>query len=100
MTQTMDSRSAASWVREALWNPQAHMPAAGVKRVVISGGEGVWLTTSTGHRILDATATLRPANVGHGREHIHGAAYERIQTLETYHRLGRFANDRPNRKPQ
>ena len=38
-----------------LWNPQAHMPTALAKRLVITGGDGAWLTTSTGQRLLDAT---------------------------------------------
>ena len=69
------------------------MPTARAKRLVIAGGEGAWLTTSTGHRLLDATASLWHANVGHGRERIARAAYEQMRRLETYHTFGRFANE-------
>ena len=77
----------------ALWNPQAHMPTARAKRLVITGGEGAWLTASTGQWLLDATASLWHANVGHGRERIARAAYDQMRKLETYHRFGRLANE-------
>lgn len=77
----------------ALWHPQAHMPTARATRLVITGGDGAWLTTSTGRRLLDATAGLWHANVGHGRERIAQAAYEQMRKLETYHTFGRMANE-------
>lgn len=69
------------------------MPTARAKRLVITGGDGVWLTTSTGRRLLDATASLWHANVGHGRERIARVAYDQMLKLETYHTFGRFANE-------
>ena len=78
---------------DALWHPQAHMPTARAKRLVISGGEGAWLETSTGERLLDATASLWHANIGHGRERLARAAYDQMRKLETYHTFGRFANE-------
>jgi adenosylmethionine-8-amino-7-oxononanoate aminotransferase len=78
---------------QALWNPQAHMPTARAKRLVITGGAGAWLTTSTGQRLFDATASLWHANVGHGRERIARAAYDQMLKLETYHTFGRLANE-------
>ena len=83
----------ATPVGAALWHPQAHMPTARAKRLVISGGEGAWLETSTGARLLDATASLWHANIGHGRERLARAAYDQMRTLETYHTFGRFANE-------
>jgi adenosylmethionine-8-amino-7-oxononanoate aminotransferase len=77
----------------ALWHPQAHMPTARAKRLTITEGDGAWLTTSTGQRLLDATASLWHANIGHGREEIARAAYEQMKKLETYHTFGRFANE-------
>jgi adenosylmethionine-8-amino-7-oxononanoate aminotransferase len=77
----------------ALWNGQAHMPTARSKRLVITGGEGAWLTTDTGERLLDATASLWYANVGHGRERIARAAYDQMCRLETFHTFGRMANE-------
>ena len=68
------------------------MPTARAKRLVITDGDGAWLTTSTGQRLLDATASLWHANVGHGRERIARAAYDQMRRLETYHTFGRFVN--------
>jgi adenosylmethionine-8-amino-7-oxononanoate aminotransferase len=68
------------------------MPTTRAKRLVITDGDGAWLTTSTGQRVLDATAGLWHANVGHGRERIARAAYDQMRKLETYHTFGRFAN--------
>jgi adenosylmethionine-8-amino-7-oxononanoate aminotransferase len=83
----------ASSPGESLWNPQAQMPTARAKRLVITKGEGAWLETSTGQRLLDATASLWHANIGHGRESLARVAYEQMRKLETYHTFGRFANE-------
>lgn len=91
--ETFTGSAAENAVGEALWNPQAHMPTARASRVVITRGQGAWLTTSTGQRLLDATASLWHANIGHGREEIARAAYEQMCKLETYHTFGRFANE-------
>ena len=77
----------------SLWNPQAQMPTARAKRLVVTKGEGAWLETSTGQRLLDATASLWHANIGHGREGLARVAYEQMRKLETYHTFGRFANE-------
>jgi adenosylmethionine-8-amino-7-oxononanoate aminotransferase len=69
------------------------MPSVLQRRVEIVGGDGAYVTTSTGERLLDATAGLWHANVGHGREELAQAAYDQISRLETYHVFGRFAND-------
>ena len=41
---------------------------AGVR--VITGAEGVYLTTSRGHRVLDGMAGLWCVNVGYGRREL------------------------------
>ncbi|NKX52596.1 aminotransferase class III-fold pyridoxal phosphate-dependent enzyme, partial [Arthrobacter deserti] len=43
--------------------------------------------------LLDATAGLWHANIGHGRQSVAQAAYDQMCRLETYHVFGRFAND-------
>jgi adenosylmethionine-8-amino-7-oxononanoate aminotransferase len=93
MIETVTPKITAVGAGGALWNPQAHMPTARANRLVITVGDGAWLTTSTGQRLLDATASLWHANVGHGRERIARAAYEQMRTLETYHTFGRFATE-------
>lgn len=80
-------------IGDALWNGQAHMPTARSKRLVITEGRGAWLTTAAGERLLDATASLWYANVGHGRERIARAAYDQMSRLETFHTFGRMANE-------
>lgn len=77
----------------ALWSAQAHMPSVLGRQVEIVGGDGAYVTTSTGERLLDATAGLWHANVGHGREELARAAYDQMSRLETYHVFGRFLND-------
>lgn len=69
------------------------MPAAQGARLTITSGDGAYITTADGQRLLDATAGLWHANVGHGRESIARAAYEQMCRLETYHCFGRFANE-------
>ncbi len=77
----------------ALWHGQAHMPTTARNRLVITGGDGAYVTTDDGRRLLDGTAGLWHANVGHGRERIARAAYDQMCRLETYHCFGRFANE-------
>ena len=77
----------------ALWQPQAQMSTAPANRVTIVGGEGAWLETDQGVRLLDATAGLWHANIGHGRESLAVAAATQMRKLETYHTFGTFVND-------
>jgi adenosylmethionine-8-amino-7-oxononanoate aminotransferase len=78
----------------ALWQPQAHMPSvlAG-DRMTIVAGEGANVTTDDGRTLLDATAGLWHANIGHGRPELAEAAAAQMRTLETYHTFGRIVND-------
>ena len=69
------------------------MPTAGKRRMVITRGQGVWVETSTGDRLIDATSSLWHANIGHGRERLARAAYDQMVKLETYHTFGRTANE-------
>ena len=77
----------------ALWQPQAQMSTALANRVTIVGGEGAWIETDQGVRLLDATAGLWHANIGHGRESLAVAAATQMRKLETYHTFGTFVND-------
>ncbi len=77
----------------ALWNGQAVMPVAQRKRITVVGGDGAYLTTADGRRLLDATAGLWHANIGHGREALARAAYDQMCKIETFHVFGRFANE-------
>jgi adenosylmethionine-8-amino-7-oxononanoate aminotransferase len=69
------------------------MPTASKRRMVITRGQGVWVETLTGERLIDATSSLWHANIGHGRERLARAAYDQMVKLETYHTFGRTANE-------
>lgn len=84
--------SAAAINHDALWHPQAHMPTVLGERLIIVAGDGPYVTTGDGTRLLDATSGLWHANVGHGRAEIADVAAAQMQTLETYHSFGRFTN--------
>lgn len=77
-----------------LWRAQAHLPTVLADSVVIVRGEGAHLVTAEGDRLLDATAGLWHANVGHGRPEIARAAFDQLSRLETHHVFGPFTNDR------
>jgi adenosylmethionine-8-amino-7-oxononanoate aminotransferase len=77
-----------------LWSAQAHMPTVEDRRIVICGGSGSYVTTNHGTALLDATAGLWHANVGHGRTDLAQVAFDQMNTLETYHVFNRFANDK------
>lgn len=80
-------------VKGTLWHSQAHMPSVQSSSLTIVSGEGAYVTTADGQRLLDGTAGLWHANVGHGRESIARAAYDQMCRLETYHCFGRFNNE-------
>ncbi|MBV9817135.1 MAG: aspartate aminotransferase family protein [Solirubrobacterales bacterium] len=78
----------------ALWQPQAHMPSlAAGDRLTIVEGDGAMVTTDDGRVLLDATAGLWHANIGHGRARLAEAAAAQMRRLETYHTFGRIVND-------
>lgn len=78
----------------ALWHAQAHMPSVIGNELVIVEGQGAHVTTEDGRRLLDATAGLWHANIGHGREEVAAAVAEQMRRLETYHVFGPFVNRR------
>jgi adenosylmethionine-8-amino-7-oxononanoate aminotransferase len=77
----------------ALWSPQAQMTSILADRLVIVAGDGAMIETQDGATLIDATAGLWHANIGHGRPEPARAAAEQMQRLETYHTFGRIAND-------
>src|SRR5690554_148791 len=78
----------------ALWSAQAHMPSVIGRQINVVSAEGAYLTTDTGARLFDGTASLWYANIGHGREEMAQVAYEQMKTLDAYHVFGRYTNDR------
>jgi adenosylmethionine-8-amino-7-oxononanoate aminotransferase len=77
----------------ALWSPQAHMPSVPGDRLTIVAGDGPNVQTDDGRWLLDATAGLWHANIGHGRARLADAAAAQMRRLETYHTFGRITND-------
>ncbi len=58
----------------ALWHGFANMGAIDRDgEFVVSRGEGAYVWDASGNRLLDATAGLWFANVGHGRDEIAAA---------------------------
>ncbi len=76
----------------ALWHGQAHMPSVARDPLIIVSGDGAYVETADGRRLLDATASLWHANIGHGREALADAARRQMMELETYHTFGATAN--------
>jgi putrescine aminotransferase len=72
----------ASWVEKdkkqlhPVYHPKTH-----ANPLVIERGEGVWLYTTDGQKILDGMAGLWNVNVGYGREELAKAAYDQMKDL-------------------
>ena len=69
------------------------MPSLPGDRLTIVAGEGAYVQTDDGQRLLDATAGLWHANIGHGDPRLADAAAAQMRRLETYHTFGRITND-------
>jgi putrescine aminotransferase len=74
-----------------LWHPFAEMGAVRGAEVIIERGDDVWVFDVGGRRLLDATASLWYANVGHGRTEIARAIADQLKRIETYSVFGEFA---------
>src|SRR5689334_23116121 len=74
------------------WHPFATMGSVRSNECVIERGEDVWVYDDRGRKLLDATASLWYANVGHGRREIADAVARQMTTLEAYSCFGDFAN--------
>lgn len=93
-TQVSGERSSGTTVnrRETkLWHSQAHMPSVKRAERVIVRGEGAYIWTEDGDRLLDLPASLWYCNVGHGRERIAEAVAEQMGRIEAYSTFQRYA---------
>ena len=61
---------------------KAGLAAKGAR--VITRGEGVWLTDSEGHRIIDGMAGLWCVNIGYGRKELAQVAARQMEELAYY----------------
>ncbi len=59
-----------------VYHPKSH-----ANPLVIERGEGVWLYTADGRKILDGMAGLWNVNAGYGREELAQAAYEQMKKM-------------------
>ncbi|WP_117195852.1 aspartate aminotransferase family protein [Rhizobium terrae] len=77
-----------AWDRNHFFHPStamgAHARGESPTRI-ISGGEGVYITDTTGRRSLDAFGGLYCVNVGYGRQKIADAIAEQARSLAYYH---------------
>ncbi|WGW13886.1 aminotransferase class III-fold pyridoxal phosphate-dependent enzyme [Saxibacter everestensis] len=75
----------------SFWHPQAMMSTVKNNEIVIDRGEGSYLWTEDGTKLLDATAALWYANIGHGRPEIATAVAKQMQKLEHYQTFDKYA---------
>jgi len=78
----MTKQDTATWIEKdkkqlhPVYHPKAH-----TNPLVIERGEGVWLYTTDGQKILDGMAGLWNVNVGYGNEELARAAYDQMKVL-------------------
>lgn len=78
----MAEQNTAAWVEKDFkqLHPTYH-PKSHVNPLVVERGEGVWLYTTDGQKILDGMAGLWNVNAGYGREELAKAAYDQMKQL-------------------
>jgi len=76
------SKDTKSWIEKdkRQLHPTYH-PKSHANPMVVERGEGVWLYTTDGRRILDGMAGLWNVNAGYGREELAKAAYDQMKEL-------------------
>ncbi|MEK1886379.1 MAG: aspartate aminotransferase family protein [Phyllobacterium sp.] len=82
------SNELSAWDRDHFFHPSTHMGthARGESATrIIKGGEGVYITDSTGRTSIDAFAGLYCVNVGYGRQEIADAIAAQAKELAYYH---------------
>src|ERR1044072_3531719 len=82
------SNELTAWDRDHFFHPSTHMGmhARGETPTrVVAGGEGVYITDTTGRTSLDAFAGLYCVNFGYCRQKIADAIAEQAKNLAYYH---------------
>jgi adenosylmethionine-8-amino-7-oxononanoate aminotransferase len=78
----MSKQETTNWIEKdrrqlhPVYHPKSHADP-----LVIECGEGVWLYTTDGQKILDGMAGLWNVNAGYGNEEIARAAYDQMKKL-------------------
>jgi putrescine aminotransferase len=68
----------------AFWNPMTNVGAFRERGITIVRGEGSTVWDDAGNALLDVSAALWYANIGHGRAELAEVAAEQMRTLEAY----------------
>ncbi|GAB4503374.1 MAG: aspartate aminotransferase family protein [Anaerolineales bacterium] len=78
----MTGQNTAQWIEQdkKQLHPTYH-PKSHANPLVVERGEGVWLYTTDGRKVLDAMAGLWNVNAGYGNEELAKAAYEQMKLL-------------------
>ncbi len=78
----MTKQDTATWIEKdkKQLHPTYH-PKSHANPLVIERGEGVWLYTTDGQKILDGMAGLWNVNAGYGREELAKTAYDQMKDL-------------------
>uniref|UniRef100_UPI00403FACC3 aspartate aminotransferase family protein n=1 Tax=Paenibacillus sp. FSL K6-0276 TaxID=2921450 RepID=UPI00403FACC3 len=83
MTSSDDSAEITAKDRQYLWHAMSpYNPNQGP--MVVTQGEGSWITDIEGNRYLDAMSGLWCVNVGYGRQELAEAAYEQLRAMAYY----------------
>lgn len=78
----MTKQDTATWVeRDKKQLHPVYHPKSHANPLVIERGEGVWLYTTDGQKILDGMAGLWNVNAGYGREELAKIAYDQMKEL-------------------
>jgi adenosylmethionine-8-amino-7-oxononanoate aminotransferase len=72
------------WHALSRYTPVEGGGSAPAPRMIVTEGEGAWITDTEGNRYLDGMSGLWCVNVGYGREELARAAYEQLATLPYY----------------
>src|SRR4051812_3997820 len=68
----------------SFWNPMTNVGAFRQRAITIVRGQGSTVWDDAGNALLDVSAALWYANVGHGRAELADVAAEQMRTLEAY----------------
>ena len=78
----MTKQDTATWVeRDKKQLHPVYHPKLHINPLVVERGEGVWLYTTDGQKILDGMAGLWNVSAGYGREELAQAAYDQMKDL-------------------
>ncbi|MFD0694328.1 aspartate aminotransferase family protein [Paenibacillus sp. GCM10027628] len=69
--------------RQYLWHAMSPYNEQ-VPPMIVTEGQGSWITDMSGNKYLDAMSGLWCVNVGYGREELARAAYEQLKTMPYY----------------